>query len=91
MRYRLLTPTGDLVTEVACDTLQDATDWATNMGYTVLDTVHPEVVVVRDGETDVALSVVLKHSGECIITGNMPRHDAPCALRTIADHLEAGD
>lgn len=88
--YRILDPQGRVLSECRAETLNEAADFATNMGYTVLDTVSPDVVVATTTEEsgEVALSIVVKRNGEVCVTATITPQQAVETLRNIADSLE---
>lgn len=89
--FRILDPQGRVLSECRAETLNEAADFATNMGYTVLDTVSPDVVVATTTEEsgEVALSVVVKRNGEVCVTSTITPEQAVETLRSIADSLES--
>lgn len=46
--YRVLTFNGDVVTEVQAESIEEAAYVTETMGYSVIDTMEPDVVVVHD-------------------------------------------
>lgn len=50
--YRVLSPEGEVLTEVVSTSLEEAAVDAENMGYSVVDVSEPDVVVARDNYED---------------------------------------
>lgn len=91
--FHLVDMQGRRVSEVAARHLAEASTKAEDLGYTVIDTLEPDAVIVRDGSEGPVLQLVVwpNGTGSCGGNGMLSKEQAAGVLRNIANFLETGE